>query len=182
MFGGMSGQQNKHPRDENFWDMWKTTFCPTFNSKRFIFFIILINMAVYITTLLFTWFEGKSLNHFIFLGPSPKILQQFGACDPYQIRYHFEIWRLITPLFLSYGLYSWVITTCVLAIVGFMLEGSIGFKRMAFLYLISGFGGYLMSAVSESKHSLGCGIATFGMIAGLAALLIVNWKALDNLS
>lgn len=63
-----------------------------------------------------------------------------------------------------------------------MLEGSIGFGRMAFLYLICGFGGYLMSAVSESKHSLGPGVATFGIIAGLAALLIVNWKALENLA
>lgn len=79
----MSGQQSKHPRDENFWDMWKTTFCPTFTTKRFIFFIILANMAVYITSLLFTWFEGDHLNPLIFLGPNSKILQQFGACDPY---------------------------------------------------------------------------------------------------
>lgn len=89
---------------------------------------------------------------------------------------------MITPLFLSYGLYSWLITSCTLAIVGFMLEGSISFKRMAFFYLFCGFGGYLMSSISEDKHSLGCGVATFGLIAGLAALLIVNWKALDNLS
>jgi len=75
-----------------------------------------------------------------------------------------------------------LVSSSTLAIVGFMLEGSMSVKRMAFFYFTCGFGGYLMSAVSESKHSVGCGVATFGLIAGLASLLILNWKALSNLS
>jgi hypothetical protein len=39
------------PRRETFFDMLKFTFCPTFSVFSFVFFITMIDVLVYITTL-----------------------------------------------------------------------------------------------------------------------------------
>ena len=40
--GGAAGIQDKHPREENFWDMWKFTFCPHFRPVSFTMLLILL--------------------------------------------------------------------------------------------------------------------------------------------
>ena len=44
-----------NPREETFFDMLKFTFCPTFSIFSFIFFITMIDVLVYMTTLIVTW-------------------------------------------------------------------------------------------------------------------------------
>lgn len=48
LFGGAAGEQDKHPREENFWDMWKFTFCPHFRLCSFTFLLIFIEVVVFI--------------------------------------------------------------------------------------------------------------------------------------
>lgn len=48
MFGGSKGVQDKHPRLENFWDMWKFTFCPHFRICSFTFLLIVLQLLVFI--------------------------------------------------------------------------------------------------------------------------------------
>lgn len=43
------------------------------------------------------------LNNKVFLGPSTKLLDTWGAKNPYQIQQNYQYWRLITPALLSNG-------------------------------------------------------------------------------
>lgn len=55
MYGGLTGSGGnigKLPRKENYWDMWKSTFCPSFTLLSFIFVIWAVNTLVYLATLI----------------------------------------------------------------------------------------------------------------------------------
>ena len=61
--GGGSGNNVKPPRKENYWDMWKFTFCPQFTMLSFIFVIWVVNTVIYLLTLLTTWIrKDRELN------------------------------------------------------------------------------------------------------------------------
>jgi len=89
LFGGLSGgggQQTKDPRQENFWEMWKFTFCPSFHTNSFINYLILINTAVFIMELVLTGVNNAySLNDQVFLGPDQRVLNDMGAKNPYLV-------------------------------------------------------------------------------------------------
>ena len=54
LFGGMDGDQEKHPRREHWCDMWTTTFCPNFTIWSFTFLNVIIQLIVFIASLIFT--------------------------------------------------------------------------------------------------------------------------------
>ena len=71
------GQQepgSKAPRDYNFWDFWKYTFCPNFTVFAFPFVIWVINTALYIATLIGAGVKGYPLDDRVFLGARPEYL------------------------------------------------------------------------------------------------------------
>ena len=80
--------------------MLKFTFCPTFTFYSFIFFVTMIDIALYLITLGITMFGNYNLDPLQFLGPNIKVLDNFGAKDPYKMRYDLELWRFFTPMFL----------------------------------------------------------------------------------
>lgn len=71
------------PRRETFFDMLKFTFCPTFTIFSFIFFITLIDVLVYITTLIANTAKSYPLDDSNFLGPSIITLNTFGSNNPW---------------------------------------------------------------------------------------------------
>ena len=91
-----------------------------------------------------------------------------------------QIWRFITPVFLHVG-FSHVIFNCITQLLfGSMLEGMIGFKQTAAIYIASGIGGNLFSAVCQNGKSVGASTADFGILTGLLSMIFVNWKAFDG--
>jgi membrane associated rhomboid family serine protease len=101
-----------------------------------------------------------------------------------------EWWRLITAMFLHYGLLHILTNMWALWQLGRYLEAALGPARFVALYLIAGFGGnvvsYLFSA--PNQESAGASTAIFGLflaavvinrrlglqIAQLVPLLVVN--------
>ena len=87
MYGGLTGgggNIGKHPRQENYWDMWKSTFCPQFTMLSFTFVIWVVNTLMYLATLLLTWVRtDRYLNSWVFLGPDLRILHEWGALDAF---------------------------------------------------------------------------------------------------
>lgn len=65
-------------------------------------------------------------------------------------------------------------------ILGFMLESILGPMKIAALYIVSGIGGNAFSCLCSNSRSVGASTAIFGLIGGLLAMIIVNWKALDR--
>jgi membrane associated rhomboid family serine protease len=109
-------------------------------------------------------------------------LVDWGALYPAKMRYHWQYWRLVTPLFLSNCFQQFVFNSVALVLLGFILEATgIGFINMAIIFLGSGIGGSFFSAVCSSDLAVGSDIAYFGFVSALLAAAIVNWKALEPL-
>ena len=51
---------------------------------------------------------------------------------------------------------------------------------MAYLYLVSGVGGNIFSALCNNNPSVGASTADFGILMGLMAMIIVNWHSFDG--
>jgi len=104
MFQGLQGgggQQSKPPREENFWDMWKFTFCANFTPNAIPAIVFYINTVVYIAAIIWSNIQYGKLNNNVFLGPELALLNEWGAKNPFLIRYQYQYWRLLTPVFLT---------------------------------------------------------------------------------
>ncbi len=183
LLGGGLPQQTMHPRKENFWDSLKFACCPTFTVASFIFFITLVDILMYITTLIINIAEGYDFDFYNFLGPTSVILRDFGMKYAYGMQQNYEFWRFILSLFLHVGILHLFLNVCFQLIIGFMLESYMGGLRLAALYFISGIGGVLFSCLcSPNFDSCGASPSLFGLFGGIIALVIVNWKFLGEQS
>lgn len=92
------------------------------------------------------------------------------------------MWRLVTPLFLSLGFQQYIFNSVSILIIGFITESSkIGFMKMAILFILTGFGGYLMGSVCSDNAAVSNSPSIFGYISAMIACVIVNWKALEQI-
>ena len=66
-------------------------------------------------------------------------------------------------------------------IIGSFFELIVGPLRFLAIYIVSGIGGVLMSALINDEISVGASTALFGITAGLVAFLIVNWVAMESI-
>lgn len=89
---------------------------------------IVLNIAMFVAELML----GGSTN--------PFTLRRLGALDPWALRYDGEYWRLLTSLFLHYGLLHLIFNLYGLFLIGPGLERAIGSIRFAAFYLLSGLG------------------------------------------
>ncbi|XP_031736227.1 RHOMBOID-like protein 1 isoform X3 [Cucumis sativus] len=68
-----------------------------------------------------------------------------------------------------------------LVFIGIRLEQEFGFVRIGMLYIVSGFGGSLMSALFiQSGISVGASGALFGLLGGMLSELLTNWTIYAN--
>ena len=87
----LSGRQNvKNPRDENYGDMLKWTCCPVFKLCSFTLFVLVVDLAMYITSLSLGLHQQGQ-----FLEVKGETLVLLGANDPLKISQG-QVWRLIT--------------------------------------------------------------------------------------
>jgi rhomboid protease GluP len=111
-------------------------------------------------------------------------LNLIGDSWPYKQRYlgqyPLAIRRWFTPMLLHLGFSHLVMNMISQLIFGSMLESLLGFYRMAVLYIIGGFGGNLMSCVTNpEKRAVGASTADFAIIGGILGAVIVHWKVFD---
>ncbi|RWW80648.1 hypothetical protein BHE74_00010998 [Ensete ventricosum] len=68
-----------------------------------------------------------------------------------------------------------------LLFVGIRLEQQFGFVRIGILYLLSGFGGAVLSALLlKNNISVGASGALFGLLGAMLSELIINWTIYSN--
>jgi membrane associated rhomboid family serine protease len=80
--------------------MMKFTFCPSFSIYSFIFFVTVVDVIVYLTTLIVSFTSGGGFNSGQFLGPDVLILDDFGAENPYKLYCNLQVQRFVAPIFL----------------------------------------------------------------------------------
>ena len=88
-------------------------------------------------------------------------------------------WRFITPIFLHVGIIHLLLNMIMLVRTGIALERLIGTPRMIVLYMLSGIGGNIFSALMATRNvSVGASSALFGFYGMLLVDLIQNWPLL----
>ncbi|KAG0495974.1 hypothetical protein HPP92_000665 [Vanilla planifolia] len=123
-------------------------------------------------------FEPLSINPL--LGPSPGTLDKLGALD-YKRIVNGESWNLITCIWLHGGIIHLLPNILSLLFIGVRLEQEFGFVKIGALYIISGFGGSLMSSLSvQTKISVGASGSLFGLLGAMLSELITNWTIYSN--
>ncbi|XP_019708610.1 RHOMBOID-like protein 1 isoform X2 [Elaeis guineensis] len=114
-------------------------------------------------------------------GPSSSTLEKMGALDVTKVVKEHQGWRLITCIWLHAGVIHILANMLSLLFIGVQLEQEFGFVRIGLLYVLSGFGGSLLSALFiRSNISVGASGALFGLLGGMLSELITNWTVYEN--
>ncbi|XP_022991576.1 RHOMBOID-like protein 5 [Cucurbita maxima] len=118
------------------------------------------------------------------LGPSIMTLKRYGALDREAVVERGEGWRLLTCMWLHAGVIHLLANMISLLFIGVRLEQEFGYLRIGCLYVLSGFGGSLLSCLSinpaETTISVGASGALFGLLGALLSELITNWTIYSN--
>ncbi|WJX76375.1 Retinoblastoma-like protein 1 [Trifolium repens] len=116
------------------------------------------------------------------LGPSLLTLRSMGALDVDNVVNKHQGWRLITCMWLHGGVFHLLANMFGILLIGIRLEQDFGFVLIGLLYLISGFGGSLLSAlfIQRSLISVGASSALFGLLGGMLSELITNWSIYEK--
>ncbi|XP_072996420.1 RHOMBOID-like protein 2 isoform X2 [Typha latifolia] len=115
------------------------------------------------------------------LGPSSATLVKMGALDVNRVVKGHQGWRLMSCIWLHAGVVHILANMLSLLVIGIQLEQEFGFVKIGLLYVISGLGGSLLSALFiQSSISVGASGAVFGLLGAMLSELIINWTIYAN--
>nr|CAD1817639.1 unnamed protein product [Ananas comosus var. bracteatus] len=113
--------------------------------------------------------------------PPPRKLEKMGALDVNKVVKEHQGWRLITCIWLHAGVVHILANMISLLLIGIRLEQEFGFVKIGLIYVISGLGGSLLSALFiQSNISVGASGAVFGLLGAMLSELIMNWTIYAN--
>uniref|UniRef100_A0A2P2IQN3 RHOMBOID-like protein n=1 Tax=Rhizophora mucronata TaxID=61149 RepID=A0A2P2IQN3_RHIMU len=170
-------------REVKHFKKWKSWLIPVFVIANVVVFII----TMYVNNCPKNSFSciARFLGRFSFqpfkenplLGPSSTTLLNMGALDVTRVVDGHQGWRLLTCNWLHAGVFHILANMLSLLFIGIRLEQEFGFVKTGLLYVISGFGGSLMSGLfMQSSISVGASGALFGLLGAMLSELISNWS------
>ncbi|GAV72493.1 Rhomboid domain-containing protein [Cephalotus follicularis] len=114
-------------------------------------------------------------------GPSSPTLEKLGALAWMKIVYKHQGWRLVTCIWLHAGVYHLLSNTISLLFIGIRLEQQFGFVRIGIIYMLSGFGGSILSSLFiHNSISVGASGALSGLLGAMLSVLLTNWTIYTN--
>ncbi|KAA8522352.1 hypothetical protein F0562_013287 [Nyssa sinensis] len=114
-------------------------------------------------------------------GPSSSTLEKLGALEWNNIVYEHQGWRLVTCMWLHAGVIHLLANMLSLVFIGIRLEQQFGFVRVGAIYLLSGFGGSILSSLFIQRNiSVGASGALFGLLGAMLSELLTNWSIYTN--
>ncbi|CAN6480737.1 unnamed protein product [Victoria cruziana] len=126
-------------------------------------------------------FSFQPLRENPLLGPSSSTLLKLGALDWYKVVHQHQGWRLCSCIWLHAGLIHLIANMLSLLFIGIRLELQFGFIRIGIIYLLSGFGGSVLSSLfTKNSISVGASGALFGILGAMLSELITNWTIYSN--
>ncbi|MED6133663.1 Retinoblastoma-like protein 1 [Stylosanthes scabra] len=126
-------------------------------------------------------FSFQPLKQNPLFGPSSSTLEKMGALKVDEVVHRHQAWRLFSCMWLHGGVIHLLANMLSLVFIGIRLEQEFGFVRIGLLYVISGFGGSLLSALFiNSGISVGASGALFGLLGGMLSELLTNWTIYAN--
>lgn len=123
---------------------------------------------------------------FILCAFTGDLLYNKGAFSIYLIAENHEYFRFISSMFLHADSNHLISNMLVLLFMGDMVEEKIGHLKYAMLYMISGIGGGILSAIYElvigkAVLSVGASGAIFGIVGAVLVLVVVHrgkWESI----
>lgn len=170
------------PKQQSIPNFIKETLCPFFSFKSFSFIIIVINIIIYIITLIPHGLDDFDMDYY-FLPPSQKTLDDFGNLWGYKLRAKpAQVYRWITHNLLHAHFEHVFSNNFCILIFGTMLEYLIGTWRYVIIYCISGILGGLFSVLIKPEvASVGASICCYGLIGALLGFDFINWNQLTKI-
>ena len=160
--------------------MWTSSVCPYFKYKSFTFINTLVQLLIYFMLLLMCATDQKyGMNDKMFLGVHPHILDEFGMRMPFKVVLEHEWWRLLTSLYVTHSFSTIVINTFAQLVLGFALERLLGFCRMGFFYLLTGFSANALATACTDRYAAGPEPALLGLLGGLMAMYLFLWERIQ---
>lgn len=121
-------------------------------------------------------FSFQPLKENPLFGPSSSTLEKMGALVWHKVVKEHQGWRLITCIWLHAGVIHLLANMLSLIFIGIRLEQEFGFVRIGIIYLVSAFGGSVLSALfNQNGVSVGASGALFGLLGAMLSELITNW-------
>ncbi len=110
---------------------------------------------------------------------STEYMLSKGAAYGPAIFEHYEIWRLVTCMFMHFGLMHLASNMIYLGIIGTTIENGIGHFKFALLYMLSGFAASVVSSAvyyfaGDFTVSAGASGAIYGLIGVVVYLTFKN--------
>ncbi|KAG4066197.1 hypothetical protein HA402_008941 [Bradysia odoriphaga] len=92
-----------------------------------------------------------------------------------------EVWRFLTPIFVHSG-WSHLLGNLVMQLIlGVFLEIVHEWKRIAIIYLASGFGASLcVTVLANTSYGVGASGAVMGLLFSHLATIILNWNEMER--
>lgn len=169
----------KSPRQENFFDLWKYTFCPKFSFCSAIFFIVLAEFLVYLAELIHTLVVYHEFETHHFLGIQLYTLQEFGMRMPWLIEKG-HVHRLFMPTFLSFGISQLAVNIILQMALGTLVEAAIGAPRFVLFFITVCLISNMFGAVCYPFYSIGAEPFIYGCIGGALSILLVYWPKIQG--
>lgn len=126
-------------------------------------------------------FSFQPLKENPLFGPSSSALEKLGALEWNKVVHGNQGWRLFTCVWLHAGVIHLLANMLSLVFIGIRLEQQFGFVRVGAIYLLSGFGGSILSALFIQRNiSVGASGALFGLLGAMLSELLTNWTIYAN--
>ncbi|XP_077234610.1 RHOMBOID-like protein 2 [Tasmannia lanceolata] len=126
-------------------------------------------------------FSFQPLHENPLFGPSASTLEKLGGLEWTKVVHGHQGWRLVTCIWLHAGVVHLLVNMLSLILIGIRLEQQFGFVRIGLIYLISGFGASVLSALFlRNNISVGASGALFGLLGAMLSELITNWTIYSN--
>lgn len=141
--------------------------------------LILLNVSAFVYEMLLAGFQFEEFSRNPWLGPDIDTLISLGAkVTPYIVE-DGEWYRLFTAMFLHNGVVHVAMNMLLAWRMGAPLEKFYGWSRILTIWVLSGVGGNLLSAIMLPQIvTVGASSCVFGLLGVLLSDLIQNWHRL----
>ncbi|ELP95215.1 hypothetical protein EIN_430110 [Entamoeba invadens IP1] len=172
----------------NYLKLYGYSCCPCFipppcspaNSHRYCLFIFsacfilsFIQFVMLIVEISLQGFEKPSINWM--LGPTSDAMDILGAKDAKKMKEQYELWRLITPIFLHAGIIHLVCNLSMQLRLGMIIERRMNTLRFLIVYFVGGIIGNCFSVmIFPTTQGVGASGALLAVFGGFLIDIILN--------
>ena len=170
------------PRQQTLFSYLKEVICPFFRFKSFSFIILIINLIVFIVSLIPNGLE-PSQKEIKFLPPSTITLDKMGSLWGAKLRESFkESYRWIANSVLHGSFEHLFSNSLGILFFGTLVEYLIGTIKFCLIYILSGILGSLFTVlIQRNTSNVGASICCFGIMGAMIGFYLINWGGLGKI-